>query len=180
MGGTARLAAAGPRVGFTALSPGGIHRPVSRVGSTARPAAAVPWVGLTARLVAAGPRMGRTARWSLPVPGWTIPLGSPDGPHRPLVAAGPRLGYTARPIYRYTVRPRMGRTARLAATGPRMGHTARRSLPVPGWAIPLGHPGGPHRPVDCCRSPGGFHRPADRCRSPRVFRTARLAAAGPE
>ena len=64
-------------------SPDGSHRPASRCRSS---------VGLYRSV----PRMGRTARWSLPVPGWAIPLDPPDGPHRPLVAAGPRLGYTAR------------------------------------------------------------------------------------
>ena len=245
-----RPAAAGPRVGFTALFPGGIHHSVPRVGSTARPAAAGPWVDLTARLVAAGPRvvrtarptaagprMGRTARWSLPVPGWTIPLGPPDGPHgplvrcrspvgpiqlgppdgphRPLVAADSRLGYTTRspvwaappgwplpvpgwaappagrcrsPVGLYRSVPRVGRTDQLTAAGPWVGSTARLTtagprvgstalspgwaaspdwpLPVPGWDA---HPGWPLPvPVVLYRS------------VPRVFRTARLAAAGPE
>ena len=117
MGRIARLAAAGPRVGSAALSPGRAPpRPAAagpRVGHTTRLAAAGSWMGRTARLVTAGPRVGFAALSPggihRSVPGWAIPLGppggphrsagryrSPDGPHRPLVAAGPRLGYTAR------------------------------------------------------------------------------------
>ena len=263
MGRTAQMAAAGPRVGSTALSPGwappigwplpvpgwaappgwllpvpgwvappgwpllvespdGSHRPAGRCRSPGGIHRSVPWVGSTARpagthrpagrcrspdgshrpasrcrspdgLYCSVPRMGRTARWSLPVPGWTILLGPPDGPHRPLVAAGSRLGYTARspgwaappagrcrsPVGLYHSVPRVGRTARLAATGPRMGRTAHWSLPVPGWAIPLCPPGGPHRSAGRCRSPGwaappgwpllvpsGLHNSARRCRPP--------------
>ena len=202
-------------MGSTALSPGGIHRSVPRVGFTARPAAAGPWVGLTARLVAAGPRLDYTVR----SPGWAAPPAgrcrSPVGLYRSVPGwAAPPAGRCRSTVGLYHSVPRVGRTARLAATDPRMGRTASRSLPVPGWAITLGPPGGPHRPADRCWSLGGFHRPAGRCRSPgwaaspgwpllvpgwdaypgwpltvpvglyrsvsRVFRTARLAAAGPE
>ena len=134
MGRTARLAAASPRVGFTALSPGGIHRsvpgwdpPLCPPGGLHRSAGRCRSLGAPHRpagrcrspvgLYRSVPRMGRTARWSLPVPGWAIPF------------------------------------------GPRMGRTARWSLPVQGWTIPLGPPGGPHRPAGRYRSPNGPHCP---------------------
>ena len=64
---TARLAAAGPRVGRTApLAAAG-----SRVGRTARLAAAGPQMGRITRMAAAGPRMGSTAL----SPGWAPPIG---------------------------------------------------------------------------------------------------------
>ena len=146
MGRTARLAAASPRVGFTALSPGGIHRSVTGWDPPLCPPGgihrSVPRVGFTARPAAAGPS---PPRWSLPVPGWTIPFGPPDGPHRPLVAAGPRLGYTARSPD--------GPHRPLVAAGPRLGYTTRS----PGWAAPPGWP----LPVPEWAAP-----PAGRCRSP--------------
>ena len=161
MGRTARLAAASPRVGFTALSPGGIHRSFSvgihrsvpRVGFTARPAAAGPWAGLTARLVAAGPRLDYTVR----SPGRAAPPSgrcrSPVGLYRSVPGwAAPPAGRCRSTIGLYHSVPRVGRTARLAATGPRMGRTPRLAADGPGWALPLGLPCVSHRPVGRCWS----------------------------
>ena len=196
MGRTARLAAASPRVGFTALSPGGIHRSVPRVGFTARPAAAGPWVGFTARLVAAGPRLDYTVR----SPGWAAPPSgrcrSPVGPYRSVPGrAAPPAGRCRSTVGLYHSVPRVGRTAQLTAAGPWVDSTARLAS--------AGPPGGPHRPAGLCRSPDGTHTPVGRCRSrlgstarspvcfappgwpllvpssPRVGSTTRLAAADP-
>ena len=145
MGRTARLAAASPgwdsplcpRVGSTALSPGGIHRSALSPGWTSPLGRPLPVPGWAS-----------PPGWSLPVPGWTIPFGPPDGPHRPLVAAGPRLGYTARSPD--------GPHRPLVAAGPRLGYTTRSPgwaappgwpLPVPEWAAP---------PAGRCRSPVGL------------------------
>ena len=128
-------------------SPGGLHR----------------W-----GLAAASPRMGRTAGWSLPVPGWAIPLGPPGGPHR---SAGRcrSPGGSHRSAGR--CRSPDGPHRRLVAAGPRVGATALSpewaaplcwSLPLLGWAAPPGWPlpvpGGPHRSAGRCRSPDGSHR----------------------
>ena len=143
MGRIARLAAAGPRVRSTALSPG------------------------------RAPPLGRL----LPVPGGTHrPAGrcrSPNGSHRPASRCGPRVGFTALSlggIYRSV--NRVGSTGRPTAAGPRMGRPARWSLPVSGWAISLGPPGGPHRPAGRCWSPDGPHRPLVSA-GPRLGYTAR-------
>ena len=171
------LVAAGPRLGYTARSPGWAAPPAGRYRSS---------VGLYRSV----PRMGRTARWSLPLPGWAIPLGPPDGPHRPLVAAGPRLGYTTRsPRWAAPPAGRCRSPVGLYRSVPRVGCTARWSLPVLSWVIPLGPPDGPHRPLVAAaprlgytsRSPGWAAPPAGRYRSsvglyrsvPRMGRTAR-------
>ena len=155
--------------------PSGIHRSVPRVGSAAWP-------------TAAGPRMGHTARWSLPVPGWSIPLGPSDGPHRPAGRCR-SPGGLHRPAYRCRSPGGIHRSV------PRWAAPLGRPLLVPGWAAPPGWPlpvpewdahlGWP-LPVPVglyARSPGVSHRPVGRCwsqvGSPRVGSTTRLAAAHP-
>ena len=91
------LVVAGPRLGYTARSPGwaappagrcrspvGLYRSVPRVGRTAQLTAAGPWVGSTARLTTAGPRVGRAPRLSAAGPGCALPLGPPGVSHRPV------------------------------------------------------------------------------------------------
>ena len=172
MGRIARLAAAGPRVGSTTLSPGR-SPPLGRLlpvpGGTHRPAGRCRSLNGWHRSASRCRSPGGIHR---SVPGWDPPpclpgglhrsagrcrsLGgphrpagrcrSPDGPHRPLVAAGPRLDYTAR--FPGWAAPPAGRC--------RSPVGLYRSTDIPLYRAT---PDGPHRPAGRYRSPDGPHRP---------------------